>query len=77
MTIIYQSSPYPRALEIVGPGLKQEVVEALTEKLLAMDASLDNGVLGRYEKTTGFSPITADIYAQLKQVYQYSLQWEK
>jgi len=77
LTIFYQSLPYPRSLEIVGPGLSPKIAKALTSKLLMMNSASDNGVMARYEQTTGFSPITPDIYHQLEQVYQHSLKWQE
>lgn len=76
LRVLYQSKPYPRAFEIVGPGLDSKIAEALRIKLLAMNDGADKDILFRYEKSTGFSPITPANYQQLSDVYQRSLQWK-
>ena len=76
LRVLYQSKSYPRAFEIVGPGLDSKIAEALRKKLLAMNDGADKDILFRYEKSTGFSPITPANYQQLSDVYQRSLQWK-
>lgn len=76
LAIIYRSQLYPRALEIIGPGLDDKIAEALKTQLLEMNNLEDKSVLYRYEKSTGFSEITNDIHQKLDEVYQNSLKWQ-
>lgn len=73
--VIHRSEFYPRALELVSPNLDAQVAEGLRSVLLEMSPVADSDVMARYERTTGFSKISDNLYRQLEEIYQHQKAW--
>lgn len=71
LRIIYRSDYYPRALELVSPKLKPEVLSALKTLLLSMNEHTHPELLARYEKTTGFEKLPPELPKLLDEIYSY------
>jgi len=72
LKIIYRSHNYPRAFELVSPKLTSELRDALRQQLLSLTLESQPRLLHRYEKTTGFEPVTPAMSAALREIYQFS-----
>lgn len=71
LKIIFRSAFYPRALELVGPGLSPTIRNGLKELLLSLNKEQHAGLLHRYEKTAGFEELTPDLNRTLHEVYSF------
>ncbi|MDM8545571.1 phosphate/phosphite/phosphonate ABC transporter substrate-binding protein [Candidatus Venteria ishoeyi] len=66
MQIIYQTKPYPRAIELVRKDLDAVIVQRLKEVLLNAHNDPDaSAALRAYQKTTKFDELTPDILMKL------------
>lgn len=57
LRVIYRSSYYPRAFEVVTPALSLQAAEQLQRILLTLDRPTHGALLDRYENTEKFAPI--------------------
>ncbi len=73
--VIHQSSSFPRAYELFGPGMPPAIGEKLRQLLLGMRLSTHASVLQKYEKTSRFEAITREEIDQLDQFFKVSRQW--
>ncbi|MFC6670448.1 phosphate/phosphite/phosphonate ABC transporter substrate-binding protein [Marinobacterium aestuariivivens] len=75
LRIIYRSVQYPRAMELVSPGLALELADGLRKLLLGMAGSGATDILARYEHTTGFAPLQPGDLQLLHDIYENSRSW--
>jgi len=75
LRILFTSSQFPRAYEIVTPAMSEPAVALLKKTLLEMNLENSDGVLARYEKATGFGPLPTGYRQQLNGIYKRSLAW--
>ena len=69
--IFYQTSPFPRAFEIVNRDLPERIKQQLKQNLLNIHQSKDaEYMLRAYQKTRKFDEVTADTLQSMKDLQQ-------